>query len=319
MVASPSPARAAAPWLIVGAGYTGRYLAARLYARGAAVTVTTRAAAAANALAATLTAATDDTATASEPAVASRTPIRGLAFAGDAVSLELARAAHNARVIWLAPPPTTLTACLPICENARHLTYLSATSVYGHATVVEEHTACAPLSSAGHARRAAELALEAACTQFARPLAIVRAAGIYGRGPRALLQRAHDQGLRVIGDGRAVVCRVHIDDLVALLLAVADTEVTGVIPAADDAPTPYGEVADAIAAALHRPAPPRIALDQVSADTAAMFTANRRIGNARMRHIIGPLSYPSWRTALAAELAAEAATPATPPGQAATE
>ena len=60
-------------------------------------------------------------------------------------------------------------------------------------------------------------------------------------------------------------------------------------------------------------------IDLSEAGTQPMFTANRRIGNARMRHIIGPLSYPSWRTALAAELAAEAATPATPPGQAATE
>ena len=65
-----------------------------------------------------------------------------------------------------------------------------------------------------------------------------------------------------------------------------------------------GEVADAVAARLGRPPPPRVPASAVAPEVAGMLTANRRIANRRLREQLGvALRYPSWRDALAEELA----------------
>jgi nucleoside-diphosphate-sugar epimerase len=119
----------------------------------------------------------------------------------------------------------------------------------------------------------------------------------------------------VIGDGASHVARIHVVDLVSAIVRAGTTAITGAINAADDDPAPIGEVADAVAARLGVPPPPRVAIAQVSPEIAGMLTADRRIANRRLRDELGvALRYPSWRDALEAELLADAGRPpASPP------
>ena len=135
------------------------------------------------------------------------------------------------------------------------------------------------------------------------PWVALRAAGIYGPG-RGLVDRIRAGTYRVIGDGTSHVGRIHVADLVAAIVAAGSSAVTGAINAADDDPAPIGEVADAVAARLGLPPPPRVPASAVSPEIAGMLTADRRIANRRLRDELGvALRYPSWRDALDDELA----------------
>jgi nucleoside-diphosphate-sugar epimerase len=107
----------------------------------------------------------------------------------------------------------------------------------------------------------------------------------------------------VIGDGASHVGRIHVVDLVEAIVRAGMASVTGPINAADDDPAPIGAVADAVAARLGLPPPPRIPVAQVSPEVAGMLTADRRIANRRLHDELGVvLRYPSWRDGLEAEL-----------------
>jgi len=281
------------PWLIVGCGYTGAELARTLVARpdlAADVTITRRDREAARALGATL------------------------GGRGERVDLaELARLGHHGSmevpagsiVVCLAPPggdpAGEIAALLAVARGAARLVYVSSTGVYGpgHGAWVDEAWPIAPITESGRARAAAEAAL----ADGAVPWVALRAAGIYGPG-RGLAERIRAGTYRVIGDGASHVGRIHVVDLVAAIIAAGTTAITGAVNVADDEPAPIGEVADAVAARLGLPPPPRVSATAVSPEIAGMLTADRRISNRRLRHELGiALRYPSWRDALEAELA----------------
>jgi nucleoside-diphosphate-sugar epimerase len=275
-------------WLILGAGYTGTALARALVARGAAgdaITVTRRDREAAHQLAAAL-------------------GVRGArADLADPTSLTVPA---GAIVVCTAPPGRDpageIAGLLAAAAGARKLIYVSSTGVYGpgHGAWVDERAPIAPITASGHARAAAEAALAASPI----PWVSLRAAGIYGPG-RGLAARMRAGTYRVIGDGASHVSRIHVDDLVAAILAAAASPITGAINAADDDPAPIGAVADEVAARLGVPPPPRVDPATVPVEVAAMLTADRRIANRRLRDELGvTLRFPSWRDALAAELAA---------------
>ncbi|HEY0194785.1 MAG TPA: NAD(P)H-binding protein [Kofleriaceae bacterium] len=275
------------PWLILGAGYTGTALARALAARGdAAITITRRDQAAAEALAAEL-------------------GVRGAAAElADPGSIQRAMA-DGAIVVCTAPPggdpAGELRGVIAAAaeRGARKLIYVSSTGVYGpgHGARVDETWPIAPATASGRARAAAEAALAGAPL----PWIALRAAGIYGPG-RGLVERVRAGSYRVVGDGTSHVGRIHVDDLVAAILAAAARPVTGAVNACDDDPAPIGEVADAVAARLGLPPPPRVPVSAVSAEVAGMLTADRRLTNRRLRDELGvALRYPSWRDALAAE------------------
>jgi nucleoside-diphosphate-sugar epimerase len=295
----------ASPWWIIGCGYTGAALARALVARGADVTITRRAEAAAVAQAAELAAgASAHTAERSE--ATARAPagrVRG-------VRADLAEPATlaippGAIVVCTAPPGRDpageLRALLRAARDAAKLVYVSSTGVYapGGGARVDEAWPIAPITASGRARAAAEAVL----AEAAIPWVSLRAAGIYGPG-RGLVERIRAGTYRVVGDGASHVGRIHVADLVAAILAAATSPVTGAINAADDDPAPIGEVADAVAAALGRPPPPRTPVAEVSAEVAGMLTADRVLVNRRLRDELGvALRYPSWRATLAEELA----------------
>jgi nucleoside-diphosphate-sugar epimerase len=293
-------------WLIVGCGYTGTQLARTLVARpelAGEVTITRRDGEVARALGAALgvRGARAELAGPAQPRVprAEHTP-RTPHTPPDALHVP-----PGAIVVCLAPPggdpAGEIRALLGAARAAARIVYVSSTGVYGpgHGAWVDETWPIAPITDSGRARAAAEAALAEATV----PWVALRAAGIYGPG-RGLVDRIRAGTYRVIGDGTSHVGRIHVADLVAAIIAAGTTALTGPVNVADDDPAPIGEVADAVAARLGVPPPPRVPVAAVSSEVAGMLTADRRLANRRLRHELGVvLRYPSWRDALEAELA----------------
>jgi nucleoside-diphosphate-sugar epimerase len=277
-------------WLIIGAGYTGGYLAERLVRSGEDVIVTRRQAAAATEL------------------VQSLLPPGGRLRSGRlrGVAADLADAStlagvipDGAIVVCTAPPGpdpfAEMTTLVAAAHSAARIVYVSSTGVYPPAggAWVDETWPVAPETRAGKARAAAESALGGVGIAL-------RVAGIHGPG-RGLVDRIRAGTYRIVGDGMAHVSRIHVDDLVDAIVRAGTTQVLGPINVADDDPAPIGEVADAVAAHFGLPPPPRVPAHSVDAEIAGMLVADRRIVNRRMKQELGVvLRYPSWRSVLVA-------------------
>ena len=275
-----------ATWVILGAGYTGGRLATRLVADGERVIVTRRSEA--NAHAAAISLAAD---------AGALRRVRGIAVDLCQPSTLNSAIPDDSIVVCTAPPGNDpdgeMEMLVAACRLARRIIYMSSTGVYGPAAGawVDESTPMAPHTRAGRLRAAAERALD--------DLGIsLRVAGIYGPG-RGLAERIRAGTYRVIGDGRAHVSRIHVDDLVEAIIRAGTTDIEGPINIADDDPAPIGEVADAVAAHFGLPPPPRVPASSVDPEVAGMLTADRRIANRRMKEQLGVvLRYPSWRSLL---------------------
>lgn len=265
-------------WYVLGAGYVGQALVRALVARGDEVTLTKR-----------------DSATAAQLA-------NELGVSGQAADLANPRSLAiptGAIVVCLAPPgyqPAEEIRGLVAAAGSSRIVYISSTGVYapGDGGWVDEAWPIAPVTASGQARVAAEGALAGAPSWIA-----LRVAGIYGPG-RGTIERIRTNSYRVVGDGTSHVSRIHVDDLVAAIIAAGTSAVGGFVNVADDDPAPIGEVADTIAARLGTSAPPRVPVASVDREVAGMLTANRRISNARMKRELGVvLRFPSWRDHLA--------------------
>ena len=269
------------PWVLVGCGYTGSRLARVLVGQGVDLTITRRSAVEAE-------------------VTAGQVGARGVAadLADPATLLGILPA--DAIVVCLAPPGSApvaeIRALLAAAEHVRRIVYVSSTGVYapGGGAWVDEQWPIAPITPSGAARVLAESALrEARVSNVA-----LRVAGIHGPG-RGLVDRLRVGSYRIVGDGSSHVSRIHVDDLVEAIVRAGRSEITGAINIADDDPAPIGLVADALAARLGVPAPPRVPADSVPAEVAGMLTADRRIANRRLKDELGVvLRYPSWRDAL---------------------
>ncbi|MCB9570688.1 MAG: NAD-dependent epimerase/dehydratase family protein [Kofleriaceae bacterium] len=190
---------------------------------------------------------------------------------------------------------------------AARLVYVSSTGVYaaGGGARVDETWPTAPVTASGVARLAAERALLAAARAAGLAAVALRAPGIYGPG-RGVTARLRAGTYRIVGDGAAHVSRIHVDDLVAAIVAVAGAAALGhdVYNVADREPCPSAVYGDAAAARLGLPPPPRVAVDAVSPEVAGMLLADRRVDASRLERELGwTPRWPSWRDALDAELA----------------
>jgi nucleoside-diphosphate-sugar epimerase len=275
-------------WVIIGAGYTGGFLAERLVRSGEDVIVTRRQGASAAALVQTLM------------------PTGGRLRSGKArgVAVDLADPAtlagvipDGAIVVCAAPPGpdpfAEITTLVAAAHSAARIVYVSSTGVYGPASGewVDETAPIAPHTRAGRARAAAESALGGVGIAL-------RAAGIHGPG-RGRVDRIRAGTYRIVGDGSAHVSRVHVIDLVEAIVKAGTSSLVGAVNVADDDPAPIGEVADAVAAHFGLPPPPRVPAADVDPEVAGMLNANRRIANRKLKEELGVvLRYPSWRSVL---------------------
>jgi nucleoside-diphosphate-sugar epimerase len=214
---------------------------------------------------------------------------------------------HIADIAALAPPP-------------HWLGLLSSTGVYGDCdgAWIDETRPPNPGTDDNRRRLAVERAWLALGVQLKRPVSVFRLPGIYGphgRNPIDALWtgRAH----HIVKPGQ-VFNRVHVDDLVATLLAAmqrddpAQSRGPHLYNICDDEPAAADEVLVYAAGLIGmEPPPPRPFASAPLSDFARHFyLENRRIRNDRIKQALGvQLRYPTYREGLRAILG----TPLPPP------
>lgn len=315
------------PWVIIGCGYTGTRLARRLLAAGATVRATRRTPEATRELAAELGPVAGGRLATMALDLAALATLATPAAPADAAAGEpgqLATWLAGAILVDAAPPvpgnargEAHLVACAAAAD-ARRIVYISSTGVYppGDGSWTDEDAPVGPASDQGQARLAAENAILDGARASAIEAVSLRAAGIYGPG-RGVPTRLHQGTYRIIGDGDTFVSRIHVDDLVAVILAAATVPLLPrpVYNVADDEPETSRAYAYAVADILGVPRPPSVPVSAVDPWIAAMMRANRRISNQRLKQELGvELAYPTWREGLAQVMAEEGIPGASGPG-----
>ncbi len=275
-------------WAILGCGYVGRRLAARLLATGNEVVATSR---------------TEEGARALSAALPEVTALR-YTLGGD-----LQDCSQFDRIVISSPPdanaPAAERALARQLRPEQRLIYLSTTGVYASAggAVVEDDFQLNP----GSERSMRRLRVEEALAQEHAETAILRIAGIYGphRGVHARMRRGD---YRLIGAANTLVSRIYVDDLVdaIVLLGCRSKLEHRVFVIADDEPTTTTDHAIGIARRLGLLMPPTVAASEVSPEVLAMLSADRRVVAKRLHDLGWRPTHPSWREGLEAALSAEA-------------
>lgn len=180
---------------------------------------------------------------------------------------------------------------------ARWVGYLSSTGVYGDTggAWVDE---TAPLNGRRSGRIAADLAWGALHPESR----VFRLPGIYGPGRSALDRLQAGPVARIDLPGH-VFSRIHVDDIVAALIASTERGPAGVYNIADAEPAP-GEAVTAFAARLLGQEPaPLVPLDVagLSPMGRAFYGECRRVAAGKMTRALGVrLRYPTYVQGLAA-------------------
>lgn len=254
--------------LILGQGYTGTRLRAALERGGWTVTGT------------------------------ARTARPGILAADDpAVASAVAGATH---ILSSVPPeadgdPVLARHGAALASSGAWLGYLSSTGVYGDTggAWVDE---TAPV---GGGRRSARATADIAWQGIGAR--VLRLPGIYGPG-RSALDRARAGTAQRIDAGTQVFSRIHVDDIVAAVIAAFNAP-PGVWNVADDLPAP-GHAVTAFACRLAGAAlPPLLPLAEaaLSPQARAFYAENRRVANGKMKRDLGiRLRYPDYRSGLRA-------------------
>lgn len=174
----------------------------------------------------------------------------------------------------------------------RWLGYLSSTGVYGDigGAWVDES---APLRGRRGARNAADAAwLDLGASCFRLP-------GIYGPG-RSVIDRLRAGAAHRVGLPGQVFSRIHVDDLAAGVIAGFGAP-SGVYNLADDAPAAQDDVVAFAARLIGVEPPPIIALAELSPAARAFYAENRRVANGKAKRLLGwTARYRDYRAGLRA-------------------
>jgi len=276
-----------APVLILGCGYTGSRVAARLAARGVEVLAAGR----------------------SFRHLPELPHIRRVAFdaaSGESLNALAKQMPHPCAVLHSIPVldgPREVTARLldALGGSAVRFVYLSTTAVYGDQPEADETTPAAPRTAEACLRHEAEQrVLSAPCSSI-----VLRPAAIYGPG-RGVHVSIPAGRFRMAGDGSAWVSRIHVDDLAALVEAALASDVGGAWPVTDLEPARQRDIAAFVCSLLRCPMP-------AGAEPGSLhrtLRTNRRVDGRAVFRLHGlALRYPSYREGIPACLAAEGRLP----------
>ena len=171
--------------------------------------------------------------------------------------------------------------------------YLSSTGVYGDTggAWVDEG------SVVGTGRRSARTAADLEWQSLGAR--VFRLPGIYGPGRSPLDRIASGTAYRIAKAGQ-VFSRIHVDDIVAAVIAAFDAP-PGTYNIADDLPAPQDEVTAYAARLLGLPSPPIVPVESLPPAARAFYAESRRIANGKAKRVLGwrPL-YPTYREGLRA-------------------
>ena len=248
--------------LILGCGYTGQRVASRFLAKGARVTATTR------------------------------HPQR-LSYLGAEIidTNDLGKHVRQGMLALHSIPPDGPPGLLePLKDKAARIVYLSSTSVYGDARLVNETTPADSFSERSRARLEAERSV----ADGPWSSLILRPAAIYGPGRG--VQESIKAGTHSLSD--RFVSRIHVDDLATHAEAALLSTICGAFPVADEEPCTSLEVAQFCAQLLSLPL---TAADPAKAARTPRFAMDRRVDGSAIRRALGiTLQYPSYRVGIPA-------------------
>jgi nucleoside-diphosphate-sugar epimerase len=266
--------------------------------------------------------------------VANRTSLAGIAANIDvAYHLVGTLAGGNARMRRVLVDGTRhlLEACRTAGAGAggplRALIVTSNAVVYGDGggNLLDEGSPCRPAFPLGRLNQSAEEELRCAAASGV-PITVLRVGAIYGPG-RLSSDLVRSGRFRIIGSGRNYSSRIHVEDLLSVLLALGEVPRPGAIYCVgDEEPCAvndyYALLADhlGVAPPVHIPAwlargrgRARATLARlrgrapfVDANVIGLFTADVRLDSELLRGQLDlRLRYPSFRVGLPAALAAE--------------
>lgn len=286
--------------LIVGCGYVGQRLAARL-AAVYDITGVVRSAervAALNALG-----------------------IRAVALDLDRVRLGswIPEKLEQAAIFYLAPPPAAGESDLRLDRflqlatvPPRAFVYLSTTGVYGDTAgaAVDESSQVRPLTDRARRRVSAEEMTRVWCTERRVRRVVLRVPGIYGPG-RLPIERLRRREPTLSPEDAGISNRIHIDDLVEACAAAAlNPEARGVYNITDGNSCSSTAFLDRLAAATGLPCAPRVSMDEAqltfSPERLSFLHESRRVSNERMlKHLGMKLRYGEMEEGIRASLEEE--------------
>ena len=184
--------------------------------------------------------------------------------------------------------------------------YLSTTGIYGDCAGewIDETRAPAPLTAGNQRRLEAERAWLDFGERTGVPTQIFRLPGIYGPDGRNVLDSLRGGHARRIVKPGQVFNRIHVDDLVAVLLAsMARPSAGTVYNVSDDEPAPANEVMTFAADLLGVTPPPeeRFEDSELSPFARHFYAECKRVRNHRIKEELGiRLRYPTYREGLRA-------------------
>lgn len=198
-----------------------------------------------------------------------------------------------------------------IAGSLKWVAYLSTIGVYGETNglVVDES---APVGSTVKRSQLRILAEQQWLSLPEVPVHVFRIAGIYGPGRGTITKVRSGSATRIHIPGR-VFNRIHVDDIVEILLASAARPNAGAVyNVCDDEPAPAEDVTAYACELLGLPVPPSISWEEAEATMSAMaktFYAESKVcSNARIRNELGvKLKYPTYREGLLAQVIEEEA------------
>lgn len=218
----------------------------------------------------------------------------------EAVRRTLREASH---VLSSVPPSEENDPVLDRYEdalNGKWLAYLSSTGVYGDAdgAWVDE---ASPIGTGRRTARAQCDArwLDAGARTFRLP-------GIYGPG-RSAFERIRERKAHRIDLPGQVFSRVHVDDIVAGLLAAIENDAPpGAYNLADDLPTSQNAVIEEACRLLRVAPPPLQTIEEAELSPMArgFYAENRRVANRKAKRVLRwQPRYPTYREGLTAIMA----------------
>lgn len=260
------------------------------------------------------------------------------ALAGIAVNIDLvyhlvgtlAGGNEGIRRVLVDGTNNLIAQCRAVSGQPPPIIFTSNAVVYGdgRGTKLDEQSPCAPTFPLGHITLEAEEVLR---TAGAEPQGIrsviLRCGAIYGPG-RLSSDLIRQGSFRIIGSGRNWSSRIHVDDLIAALIALGRSPCASTLYCAvDQEPCAVNDYYGRLACLLAAPAPSHVSALQarlkgnartmaarlrgrapfVDANVVGLFTADLRLNGERLWRELGIAPrYPGYCSGLEAALAEEA-------------
>lgn len=188
-------------------------------------------------------------------------------------------------------------------KRLKWLGYLSTTGVYGdhQGGWVDETTPPDPENERQALRVKAEKEWLTLYEKYGFLTHVFRLAGIYGPGRNVLEQLEQGRARRIYKENQ-FFSRIHVEDIVRILLASMESPMPGEIyNVCDDEPAPAHEVVTYGAKLLGIEPPPLVPVEKadLSAMARSFYQSSRKVRNNKVKQRLGiELMYPTYREGL---------------------